>query len=202
MLIKLFLLVVLAVTVACFVTATETYAAEAPGGEVIVDTTDSAKASAKAAFDLTDNEVTSAADGNTLTIQLKEDLVLNAPLRFVLGESGKKVVLDLNNHTITGNAGLEGSDENAAQGGNAIEIAADEFDIEIKGPGSVVGGKGAVYETENHFKSGMYGGDAVQFVNASYYPSGEYARLINGLVVTGGAKLQGLHESASCKTTG
>ncbi len=185
------MLAVLAVTAAYFAAAAETYAAEETGGTVTVDTTDDAKASARAAFNLTNNDVTSTVDGNTLTIQLKEDLVLDAPVRFVLGEPGKKVVLDLNNHTITGKAGIAGSDEEAARGGNAIEIAADEFDVEIQGPGSVIGGKGAVYETENHFKSGMYGGDAVQFVNASYYPSGEYARLINGLVVTGGAKLQG-----------
>lgn len=179
--------------------------ASAPGGTVTVDTTGAAKAMAKAAFGLGDSAVTTSDD--TMTITLQEDIVLNAPVRFVKGTAGKKVILDLNGHTITGNAGMSiDSDWKKTVGGNAIEIAPDEFDVEIKGPGSVIGGKGGKVNRPDYseYRVGTYGGSAVFFcervdkvhdvtgtwgdiIDEGYHPN----KLEHGLTITGGANLVG-----------
>ncbi|MBQ3281458.1 MAG: fibronectin type III domain-containing protein [Eubacterium sp.] len=138
--------------------------------------------------------------GSTLTITLSDDVVLGRPLRFVKGAAGDRVVLDLDGHSLTGAAGVDGTDEEAASGKHAVEIAADEFDVEIKGPGSVTGGKGAVYEFENGYRKGSRGGSAVFFgprADTDYDESSatdlgyDPETLKYGLSVTGGAELTG-----------
>ena len=178
---------------------------QAAGGTVYVGTDDEAIESAEAAIGEY-NGLT--ASGDTLTIELYRDTVLSAPIRFVLGGNssiGKKVVVDLNGHTLAGRAGEVSDNRSTSQGGNAIEIAADEFNVEIKGPGSVIGGKGAQY-TGDDIRYGSMGGCAVYFcervdklhgiteevgdmiiTDEGYRPD----KLEFGLTVTGGAVLKG-----------
>ncbi|MDO4869065.1 MAG: hypothetical protein Q4A65_02060 [Bacillota bacterium] len=156
----------------------------APGGEVASGDV----SAAEAAFH---NEAAVTKSGAVMTITLSRDLTLDAPVQFIKGASGDKVVLDLNGHELSAMFGMSGDDIDAARGNNAIEIQADEFDVEIKGPGRITGGKGAIYESENHFKSGADGGAAVEFVHSEYYPNADNGKLEYGLNVTGGAELIG-----------
>lgn len=166
-------------------------AATAPGGTVESDDDDALTAALGGAGNVGITESTTGGK-SVITATLKNDTNLSAPLKFEQGAAGSKVIINLNSKTLTGAAGTSGSDEDAAMGQSAIEIEAGAFDVEIKGPGSVIGGKGAVLHDEGiDFKSGYYGGDAVRFINSSYYPTGANARLDYGLTVKGGAVLTG-----------
>ncbi len=165
-----------------------------PGGTV---TSNSAE-EALAAF--TSDQTQSAtsdydSDSQTLTITLNSDVTLEAPVKFVKGEAEDQVVLDLKGHTITAKAGQPGTDRAKARGGNAIEIIAADYDVEVKGPGAVVGGEGAAFETEDHLKQGADGGMAVCFAgneDGSFWcPAGDSTKLCHGLRITGGAVITG-----------
>ena len=163
--------------------------AGADGGSIASNS----KTDAEAAFGASNATVTYSE--NTLTITLDQDVELGAPVRFVKGTAADRIVLDLNGHELTGRPGVSGTDEAAAEGGNAIELIADEFDLEIKGPGSVIGGKGAVYETDEPFRLGKDGGMAICFARNEdgtyWYPGANDARLDHGLLVSGGAVITG-----------
>ena len=141
-----------------------------------------------------------------MTITLTSDVTLGSPVKFVKGEGGDKVVLNLNGHTLTGRAGTTSKELDNAVGGNAIEIAADEFDVEIKGPGSVIGGKGGKLDRDDYsgYRVGVHGGSAVFFctrVDNVHSTTGQWGDIIDegyhpdtlehGLTVTGGANLTG-----------
>ena len=189
----------------------ESDAVTVSGGVVTVDVTNDAKTSVLDAFKHTDDHssaVTVSDSENTLTIQLTENVVTNEPIRFVMGTAGKKAVLDLNGHKITGRAGEISEERDVSAGGNAIEIAADQFEVEIKGPGSVIGGKGGKFNRPNYSMAriGDQGGSAVFFCervdtvhrlvetdsysyidDEGYHPD----ELKHGLTVIGGANLVG-----------
>ncbi|MBQ6496910.1 MAG: hypothetical protein IJI74_07065 [Firmicutes bacterium] len=165
----------------------------APGGEV----SSNSEADAAAAFGASNAAAAYSGGDHTLMITLNEDITLETPVIFKKGKTGDTVVLDLNGHTITGAAGTDGTDQENAKGKDAIRIIPGAFDIEIKGSGSVIGGKGAVFEDEDHFRSGMNGGDAVSFVQHNdggyWYPYDsvkgelEYGlKIKNGASITGG----------------
>ena len=140
-------------------------------------------------------------------ITLQSDLVVRSPIVFQsttfrpesasLTPDGHTVTLDLNGHSITGAAGTTGSDKTAATGVNAIELQPAGFNLVIKGPGAVTGGKGAIYETEAHMKRGADGGIAVCFTSISpkdyWFPNPDLnnGKLEYGLKVDGSAVLTG-----------
>ena len=167
--------------------------ATANGGTVASNSEENAEA----AFGSGNATVTT--DSNVMTIELKNDVTLDTPVKFTMGEDGDKVVIDLNGHSLKGADGQNNTNINVARGKNAIEIVAAAFDIEITDSstaekrGSIIGGNGAVYEDNEHFKSGRDGGAAVCFVNDAgesvWSPNG--GRLEYGLNVTGGVKLIG-----------
>lgn len=139
----------------------------------------------------------------TLTITLQKDIDLQSPVLLKKGASADTVLIKLNGHTITGAPGAAGTDEAAAQGRNAIEIQPADYNVTIQGSGSVIGGKGAVFEKitndedSNVFKhrSGMDGGAAVCFVGNDdgtyWYPTETGNKLEYGLQITGGAAITG-----------
>lgn len=130
-------------------------------------------------------------DGRSIvTVTLKNDIVLEQALRITHGAWDDKVVLDLAGHSITGAEGKNSDDSEDSRGVSPIEISAGGFDVEIKGPGSITGGKGAVYESYG-VRSGANGGNAVTFVESEYEPLADNGRLLYGLTVTGGAVLTG-----------
>lgn len=130
-------------------------------------------------------------DGRSIvTVTLKNDIVLEQALRITHGAWDDKVVLDLAGHSITGAEGKNSDDSEDSRGVSPIEISAGGFDVEIKGPGSIIGGKGAVYESYG-VRSGANGGNAVTFVESEYEPLADNGRLLYGLTVTGGAVLTG-----------
>ena len=164
--------------------------AEANGGTVASNS----KNNAEAAFGAGNVTAEYSSASGTLTITLNTDIGLKAPVVIKKGSSGKKVVIDLNGHTITAAEGISGDSAEAAKGKDAIRIIPADYDVEIKGGGTVTGGKGAVIETEDHFRYGARGGDAVSFIadGDSYWnPQNNDAELSNGLTVTGGAVLTG-----------
>lgn len=142
-------------------------------------------------------------DSDTNTISLSNDIVLTSPIVIkkdsvsASGQAEKTLTLNLDGHSIMRKAGVAGTDLSKAQGGNAIEIAPADFNVVIKGPGSVTGGAGAVYETSTKNRYGTDGGMAVCIIdygNGSYwYPdrSVNNGKLNYGLTVTGGAVITG-----------
>ncbi len=128
-------------------------------------------------------------NSNVMTITLNSDITLDAAVKLTMGAAGDKVVLNLNNHTIKGAAGIDSSDKAEAKGKNAIEISPAAYDVVIQGPGTIIGGDGAVYEADTKFKSGQDGGAAVCFLHSTWSPNG--GKLEHGLTVTGGANLKG-----------
>ena len=171
-------------------------AAAAPGGQASSNDAD-ALAAALGGTDTV--EVMAETDPGTgasvLTGRLKQDIALGSALKIQQGKPGDRIVIDLGGHTVTGPEGASGADEELACGGNAIEIAAGEYDVEITdssaNPGALIGGRGAVYETGDSFRSGAGGGCAVCFTESAYYPYTEQARLNHGLTVSGGVQLAG-----------
>ena len=126
------------------ITAVTAYAAtqsEAPGGAAASNEPDQFLAALGSSN--ADAISTNTEDKTVTTITLQNDIVLADPLRITLGSVGDKVILDLNGHTITGKEGVVSETLSESQGRHAIEIAADEFDVEVCGPGSIIGGKGA-----------------------------------------------------------
>lgn len=169
----------------------EAYAAT--GGEVVSNDA----STARTAFGSSNVDASYDTSKKTLTIALKENVTLSNPVVFKRGTSGDKVVLNLAGHTITGKAGTTGSNKDAATGGTAIRIVAGDFNVEIKGNGStgdagtVKGGNGVKYETDDHRLLGADGGMAVAFADSSWKPTANNGKLTYGLTVTGGATLRG-----------
>ena len=184
-----------------------TYAAEAanvPGGTIASNCNDQNLAEV-----FGDSAALSKGTGinaNTRIITLNADINPVRPIRFIKGNAGDKIIIRLNGHTITGAAGTQNDkgDEQLAAGKNAVEIAADEFDVEIKGPGKVIGGKGAQCMFDYDGRIGLSGGDAVFFcervdnlhgvtenygdiLDEGYHPD----ELQYGLTVSEGAELIG-----------
>ena len=130
-----------------------------------------------------------------ITATLKEDITLTSPLTIKRGASGDTVVINLNSHSITAAPGTNGTDFEAAKGKNAIEIVPADYDVIIQGPGSITGGKGATYETENKNRYGTDGGMAVCFTayeeGAYWFPESSPYKLEHGLKVMDGAVLTG-----------
>ncbi len=165
------------------------YAAEAvqaPGGDA---RSDSAEGFIAALGSGNASAATSTEAGRKVTtVTLKSDVVLSQALRIVPGSYNDMVVIDLAGHSLTGADASYSTDELDPRGISPIEISAGEFDVEIKGPGKVNGGKGAVKKGS---MDGRNGGCAVLFVETPYIPYSDNARLEYGLSVTGGAELKG-----------
>lgn len=164
--------------------------ATANGGSVLSNSVENVKA----AFG-SENVIVEHNDQN-IAITLQKDISLLAPVLFQRGEEGDIVTLNLNGHTIYGPAGESGTNRDSAIGKNAIEIIPADFNVVIQGEGSVIGGRGAVYESEYHKKYGMDGGEAVSFTGTGdmsdyWYPDSDDAELKYGLTVNGGAILTG-----------
>lgn len=175
-------------------------ATSAPGGEV-ESNDDAALGAALGGGDCV-GITKSTTGGTVITATLKTDITLQSPLTLKRVTSGDKTIIKLNNHSITAASGTDGTDADAAKGKNAIEIASADFDVVIQGPGSVTGGKGAVYETESKNRYGTDGGMAVCLTdygindnNAGkrvyWFPESPPYKLEHGLTVTGGATLTG-----------
>jgi len=135
-------------------------------------------------------------NASTLTITLNKDVNLSAPVVFKQGNAEDTVVLDLSGHTLKGAAGTALETRETATGKDAIQIIPGQFNIEIKGSGSVVGGSGAVSKNDSNFRRGQSGGNAITFVagdgGAFWYPEATGSRKLNyGLKVTGGAAVKG-----------
>ena len=168
-------------------------AASAPGGIILSDGNGFSDALGSAA--------SGEASGSEFTITLLDDVTLDSPLAFTIAdpaEKGDRVILELNGHSLKGAAGTDGSDFGKACGVNAIEVNAAEFDLEVKGPGTVTGGKGAVYlDSDYDYYTGADGGMGVCFIgydDGSAWmpdPGVDNGRLDHGLTVTGGALIQG-----------
>ncbi len=134
----------------------------------------------------------------TLTVNLTQDVKLNEPLILSKGNTGDTILINLNGYSIEGAAGTDYADESEeATGKTAILINAAEFNVTINGPGSVIGGKGAICEAPdeeepqnyNGYRFGCDGGDAIFLANGDQ----EYdaKRLEYALTITGGAILSG-----------
>ena len=168
------------------------YAADsAPGGNVASNSVNQAQSAFGGGASVT-------LDGTTMTITLNDDIALQAAVVFTQGSAGDKIIMDLNGHAITGAMGVAGNDGAAAVGKNAIEFYPVAYDLEIKGPGSVTGGQGGIYENANGYQYGMEGGMAVCIRGVSteqFYGGLEY-----GLAVTGGAVLKGGDGASLSKT--
>ena len=157
-----------------------------PGGAV---STDSELSSVFSVFGGENpKHVEASRSGDTLSIKLLKDMVLESPLLFKKGESGNKIILDLNGYHLTGAPGETGSDRAQAEGNNTIEIIPNEFNVEIRGRGAVIGGKGAVIEDEDSFRHGAKGGAGILLTandDDSYWnPNTDDAKLKYGLTVT------------------
>lgn len=163
--------------------------ATASGGPVLSNSEDNVKD----AFG--SENVAVVSNGQSMTIKLQKDISLSAPVSFRIGTTGDTVTLDLNGHKITAASGNDGTDFGTTSGKNAIEIIAADYNVVIQGPGSIEGGKGAVYETGYHLKYGTDGGMAVCFTgneDGTYWnPQDNDAELKYGLTVDGGAVLTG-----------
>lgn len=143
----------------------------------------------------------STTSGKTvITAKLQADITLASPLTLKRGASGDTVVINLNGHSITAAPGTDGTNFDAAKGKNAIEIAPADFDVMIQGPGSITGGKGAVYETESKNRYGTDGGMAVCLTDYGkddegnivyWFPESSPYKLEHGITVTDGAILTG-----------
>ena len=133
--------------------------------------------------------VTAGYESSVLTITLNNDISLQDTIRFAQGNKDDKVILDLNGYTLTGVHGVAGNDIDAANGQDAIAYYPIAFDLEIKGPGTVNGGSGAVYESAGGYRYGADGGNALRIegpVNEEFFGKLEY-----GVSITGGALLRG-----------
>ena len=175
--------------------AANPYAAtSAPGGTVESDDGESL-AEALGGGNLVSIGKSETSGKTIITATLKADLNLASPLTLTRGQAGDKVIINLNNHGITAAPGTNGTSEAAAMGKNAIEIASADFDVVIQGPGSVTGGKGATYETENKNRYGTDGGMAICFTayeeGAYWFPESSPYKLEHGLKVIDGAVLTG-----------
>ena len=165
-----------------------TYATDSAPGGTIASNNNTAAINAFGSGNVTVSDYSN----KTLTITLNNDITLNSPIRIVKGASGDKVIINLNGHTITGKAGINPStDWEAACGGNAIEIVASDFDVEITGNGTVEGGSGAKYETSDHMYYGGSGGMAIAYVNSTWKPTADNGKLTHGLTVSGGSTIKG-----------
>lgn len=175
-----------------------THAAELGDGGTVAS---NSEADAKAAFGLSNVFVHKS--GNTLTIELDKDIELETPVKFVKGNTDDTIVLDLNGYDITGaNGASSNANENTAKGKDAIQITADEFNVEITDTstgqkGSVIGGSGTVYAVDlgeaGSMKYAGNGGMAVAFTDSDWSPNNEEnnGKLNYGLTVTGGAEIKG-----------
>ncbi|MBQ6372525.1 MAG: hypothetical protein IJJ22_05335, partial [Oscillospiraceae bacterium] len=133
---------------------------------------------------------------STLTITLKKDVELQAPIVLEKGSEGKKIVINLNGHSIKGPSGSNGDNASTAKGKDAIQIVSNTFDVEIKGPGTVKGGNGVKYKISGNKYFGAAGGMAVAFANSSWRPTESNGKLTYGLTITGGAAIRGGDGSA------
>jgi len=167
----------------------EVNAAEsAPGGTVKSNST----TDAESAFGANNVTATYNSSSKTLTIKLDKDIELSVPVVFEKGATGDTVVLDLGNHTLTGKAGTAGTNLNEAAGKDAIRIVAADYNVKIQGPGTVIGGKGAIYKVGTElYKIGHQGGMAVSFADSNWRPESTNGKLSYGLTVTGNATLKG-----------
>ena len=173
------------------------------GGAITTSTSASAIKSAFGGGDAVSVALDESAGKKTLTITMKADVRLKKPIAFQRAKgasAGDKIILNLNGKKLIGAAGAKSTKERAAKGQNAIQIAAADFDVEIVGPGSVIGGKGSVRTDAYGLRSGQPGGCAVFFTpraDKNYDPSTgtdlDYNpdSLEYGLTVSGGAVLSG-----------
>ena len=152
---------------------------EAPGGIVWSD-----GLNASAAF--AEHVDVSHYNGNT-SINLNSNILLGSPIVIKQRNAGDNLTIYLNGHTLTGAPGTCAETVADAKGKDAIQIIPGEFNVGIDGYGSVVGGKGGVYQRDDRYRTGQDGGNAISFVapeNGSYwYPEANDGKLNYGLSI-------------------
>ena len=158
----------------------------APGGVVIADDPEAASRAFGGA-------VTVTLSGQVMTIRLEDSVFLGKPIRFKKAQTGDRIILELNGFMLCGEAGSSYADYMSCTGKNAIEIEAGEFDVEIRGPGAVLGGKGGVYESPVvdgvSLRCGLEGACGILILNGDPDYISETA--VYGLSITDGVDIVG-----------